>query len=160
MLLTFEWDPEKALENERKHGVTFEEASTSFADIGSLTVLDPDHSESEDRYVLLGMSANGRLLVVFIQNGVLIFASSVPAGQSREAANTRTVSNHGDHYDFSNGVRGRYAKRLRRYKCCTSGSRRGQEFPDLRPVNKALRQVLRDKRSAGPGTLPSAPPVA
>lgn len=56
MALTFEWDQAKALENERKHGVTFEEASTSFGDLRSLTIADPDHSEAEDRYVLLGMS--------------------------------------------------------------------------------------------------------
>ena len=64
MLLTFEWDPQKASENERKHGVSFEEASTCFHDPESLTIHDPEHSDTEDRYVLLGMSARGKLLVV------------------------------------------------------------------------------------------------
>lgn len=64
MALTFEWDPAKALENERDHGVTFEEASTCFSDLLSSTIHDPDHSDTEDRYVLLGISAQGRLLVV------------------------------------------------------------------------------------------------
>ncbi len=63
-MLTFEWEPEKASENEAKHGVSFEEALTCFSDAGSLTIYDLDHSASEDRYVLLGMSARGRLLVV------------------------------------------------------------------------------------------------
>ena len=64
MLLTFEWDPEKASENDSKHGVSFEEASTCFQDLESLTIYDPEHSDAEDRYVLLGTSARGRLLVV------------------------------------------------------------------------------------------------
>ena len=64
MPYTFEWDPNKAAENERKHGVSFEEASTAFEDPRSLTIFDPDHSDTEDRYVLLGMSAQGNLLVV------------------------------------------------------------------------------------------------
>lgn len=62
--LTFEWDPEKDLENKRKHGIGFDEAATSFGDPGSLTILDSEHSGREDRFVLLGMSTSGRLLVV------------------------------------------------------------------------------------------------
>jgi uncharacterized DUF497 family protein len=64
VLLTFEWDSEKASENDSKHGVSFEEASTCFQDPESLTIHDPEHSDAEDRYVLLGMSAQGRLLGV------------------------------------------------------------------------------------------------
>ena len=64
MTYTFEWDRAKAAENEEKHGVSFAEASTCFADLESLTIYDPEHSEDEERYVLSGMSAHGRLLVV------------------------------------------------------------------------------------------------
>lgn len=64
MLLTFEWDPEKAAENGSKHGVSFEKASTCFQDPESRTIHDPEHSDTEERYVLLGMSAQGRLLVL------------------------------------------------------------------------------------------------
>ena len=60
----FEWDPEKAAENERKHGVSFDEAATAFADPLSLTIADPDHSGQEDRFILLGQSFRGRMLVV------------------------------------------------------------------------------------------------
>jgi uncharacterized protein len=56
--------PRKAASNERKHGVSFEEAVTVFGDPLSLTVPDPEHSESENRFVVLGLSANSRLLVV------------------------------------------------------------------------------------------------
>lgn len=64
MSLVFEWDPNKAAANERRHRVTFAEASTAFGDPLSLTVADPDHSEDEERFVLLGRSQLGRLLVV------------------------------------------------------------------------------------------------
>ena len=64
MSLTFEWDEEKAKRNVRKHKVSFEEASTVFADPLSLTIPDPLHSEEEDRFVTMGMSIKGRLLVV------------------------------------------------------------------------------------------------
>ena len=64
MSLTFEWDEKKAKRNVRKHKVSFEEASTVFADPLSLTIPDPLHSEEEDRFVTMGMSIKGRLLVV------------------------------------------------------------------------------------------------
>lgn len=60
----FEWDSEKARRNVRKHGVTFHEASTVFGDPLAILMLDPDHSEAEQRYVLLGMSNRRRLVVV------------------------------------------------------------------------------------------------
>ena len=64
MAYVFEWDPVKAAENVRKHVVTFDEASTVFGDPLALLMVDPDHSEEEQRYVLLGMSKTQRLLVV------------------------------------------------------------------------------------------------
>ena len=60
----FQWDPEKARANRTKHGVAFEEAMTAFLDPLSITILDPDHSERENRFVLIGRSTTGRLLVV------------------------------------------------------------------------------------------------
>jgi uncharacterized DUF497 family protein len=60
----FEWDSAKATANVRKHGVTFDEASTVFGDPLALLMPDPDHSDGEMRYLLLGMSAYQRLLVV------------------------------------------------------------------------------------------------
>ena len=64
MGLAFEWDEGKAKVNKRKYGVTFEEASTVFADPLSVTIYDPVHSEDEDRYIALGESQRRRLLVV------------------------------------------------------------------------------------------------
>ena len=60
----FEWDPAKAAANARKHDVTFDEAATAFADPLAVLMPDRDHSEGEERYLLLGMSVRGRLLVV------------------------------------------------------------------------------------------------
>ena len=62
--LRFDWDPRKASANRAKHGVTFEEALTVFADEAALLIPDPDHSDDEERFVLLGMSALLRVLVV------------------------------------------------------------------------------------------------
>ena len=60
----FEWDTTKAAANLRKHGVSFDEASTVFADVLSATAHDPDHSRGELRLLTFGMSGAGRILVV------------------------------------------------------------------------------------------------
>ena len=62
--MRFDWDPNKAAVNLQKHGVSFEEAATVFDDIDALRIYDPDHSETEDRFILLGMSTHLRILVV------------------------------------------------------------------------------------------------
>ena len=59
--LRFEWDPGKSLANQRKHGISFEEAQSVFLDENALMIHDPDHSEDEDRFILLGLSAKIRL---------------------------------------------------------------------------------------------------
>ena len=60
----FEWDKRKASENRRKHGVTFEEAKSAFLDENARVIPDPEHSDDEDRFILLGLSVRLRLLVV------------------------------------------------------------------------------------------------
>jgi hypothetical protein len=60
----FDWDPTKAAANLKKHGVSFREATTVLADPLSITVPDPDHSHNEERYIDVGQSARGRVLVV------------------------------------------------------------------------------------------------
>jgi uncharacterized DUF497 family protein len=64
MSLEFEWDEDKAKRNQKKHRVSFEEASSIFGDPLALTIPDPLHSEEEDRFVTLGESHRRRLLVV------------------------------------------------------------------------------------------------
>ena len=60
----FEWDSEKAAENLRKHGVSFDEAATAFFDRLSVTIPDPDHSVGERRFITMGTSSTEKLLVV------------------------------------------------------------------------------------------------
>jgi uncharacterized protein len=61
---TFEWGPNKAVTNRRKHGISFEQAATVFRDRLMLSIPDTEHSEQEERWVTLGRSEDGKLLVV------------------------------------------------------------------------------------------------
>ncbi|MCA2621906.1 MULTISPECIES: BrnT family toxin [unclassified Microcystis] len=62
--MQFDWDKNKAARNLSKHGVSFEEAKTVFDDPLYVDFYDPDHSESEERYLIVGESDRGRLLIV------------------------------------------------------------------------------------------------
>lgn len=62
--MDFEWDDEKAARNLAKHGVSFHEAATVFGDPLSTTYYDPDHSEDEDRYLTIGHTSTGQVLIV------------------------------------------------------------------------------------------------
>ena len=64
MSIEFQWDKEKAGQNLKKHGVLFEEAATAFYDPLSITIIDEEHSMDESRFILLGLSNLGRLVVV------------------------------------------------------------------------------------------------
>ena len=64
MAIRFEWDPAKARRNVRRHGVSFEEATTAFDDDFSMTMPDPIHSIGEERFILLGQTNRSRLVVV------------------------------------------------------------------------------------------------
>ena len=70
MALRFEWDPDKAGRNLRKHRLSFEEVATAFEDERSVTLPDPTHSVGEERFVLLGRTRRGRVVVVaFTERG-------------------------------------------------------------------------------------------
>jgi hypothetical protein len=62
--LRFEWDPKKDAANQRKHGVSFQEATTVFSDEHALLLDDPEHSVDEERFILMGLSTRLRTLVV------------------------------------------------------------------------------------------------
>ena len=64
MNIRFEWDENKNASNIRKHGVSFEEAKTVFYDECAVMIPDPDHSETEERFILMGFSARARILIV------------------------------------------------------------------------------------------------
>ncbi len=65
MSLVFEWDQNKSDKNEKKHGITFEEAKTVFNDRYSITIDDPDHSDDEYCYIDIGFSSEGKIIVVW-----------------------------------------------------------------------------------------------
>jgi len=62
--MRFEWDPQKADSNQKKHGVSFQEAASVLGDVLSITYPDPDHSARERRFITVGMSRLGRVLIV------------------------------------------------------------------------------------------------
>ncbi len=87
MAFIFEWDKRKARRNIRNHKVSFEEASTVFGDTLSRTIDDPLHSKEEDRYVIIGQSARGRLLVVVHTirgDSIRIISARVPTPKERK----------------------------------------------------------------------------
>ena len=157
MSLEFECDPEKAVANAAKHGVRFEEAATAFADPLSITISAPDQFVGESRYILIGRSLVSRLLVVFTLNEASVRASSAPVWRrgasvesmkkpSRTPKAVRTEPASDDmraEYDFSEGVRGKYAKPY------ANGSNLvlldpdvASAFGDSAAVNRALRALL------------------
>ena len=64
-MIKFEWDPRKDSANQRKHGVSFEEAQSVFFDGNAIQFYDEHHSEQEDRFIMLGLSIRSRILVVY-----------------------------------------------------------------------------------------------
>ena len=62
--LSFEWDEKKNVSNQKKHGVSFEEAASVFSDELGRLIPDPDHSEDEERFILMGISSASRLLTI------------------------------------------------------------------------------------------------
>ncbi len=88
--LRFEWDETKNRANIRKHGVSFEEAQTVFLDENAIRFFDPDHSEDEDRFIMLGMSFKLRVLVVchcYRKNDTMIRIISARKAAKNEAKN-------------------------------------------------------------------------
>ena len=90
--LTFEWDHRKAVANLKKHGIAFEEAQSVFFDERARLIDDPDHSEAEDRFVLLGLSSSLRLLLVchcYRREGDVIRIISARKATARESKHYR-----------------------------------------------------------------------
>jgi uncharacterized DUF497 family protein len=64
MRFNFKWDPQKAVSNRQKHGISFELAASVFKDPKAVSIFDEDHSSEEDRWITIGMTAMGAILVV------------------------------------------------------------------------------------------------
>ena len=94
-MIAFVWDDSKATVNYDKHGVTFEEARSVFQDEHARLIIDPDHSEDEERFIILGISVKPRLLVVchcYRENDTVIRIFSARKATRKEAALYRRFS--------------------------------------------------------------------
>ena len=85
-MIAFEWDTDKARANVRKHGVTFEEARSCFYDPRQIAFYDPDHSDDEDREMLIAHSDQGRVLIISytLRTDVIRIISARKATKSEE----------------------------------------------------------------------------
>ena len=151
--MIFEWDKRKAKANEAKHGVSFEEASTVFGDPLSLTIYDPLHSDSEDRFVTSVCPPMPRCWWSFTWTAKTGSESSAP--DTRPAAKRGTMNKEPDkpdmlpEYDFSKGVRGKYARRYHQgSNIVVLEPDVAARFPNSEAVNQALRSLakLQDDR--------------
>ena len=128
MDMDFEWDAVKARSNIEKHGVTFEEASTVFGDPLGLTIHDPLHSAAEDRFVTIGSGSSVRDPQPNARCGAMKKDSDKPDLLPE--------------YDFSKGVRGKYAARYHRgANIVVLDPDVAERFPNSQAVNQALRSL-------------------
>ena len=114
--LKFEWDRRKESANRKKHGVSFAEAKTAFFDENAWVIADPDHSDEEDRFILLGLSSQLRLLVfvIAIEKIRIPFESSQPVRQiALSGMNTRALGMRNT-YDFSKSKKNPYSSKLKK----------------------------------------------
>ena len=94
--MEFEWDPEKAATNPKNHGVEFSEAMTVFGDPLEVTIANPDHSEDERRFLSIGSSTAGRLLVV---------AYTERLGRTRIISAREASAQERKHYEYTSPPR-------------------------------------------------------
>ena len=150
--MQFEWDPDKDRDNQAKHGVSFDEASTVFGDQFAWTITDPDHSADENRFLTTGYSnrqgsslwrtpivlnASGRSVPVRLPRQNVVFMKK---NQDKPAPDEMRPE-----YDLRGGVRGKYYERYREgTNVVLLEPDVAQVFRDSATVNEALRQYLAD----------------
>ena len=116
-MIQFEWDEQKAIQNEQKHHVTFLEAKSVFYDPSAKLIHDPDHSDSEDRFIILGISRKLNLLVVChcyrLENDIVRIISARQATKN-EMMYYRGGNGMRDEYDFSSARENPYIPKLKK----------------------------------------------
>jgi len=171
MDLIFEWDDDKARRNAAKHGVPFDEGKTIFNDPFAITISDPDHSEQEDRWIDIGFSCRGRLVVVWYterQECIRLIGCRMATPAERRCYADMNRPGSGamemrEEYDFSKGVRGKHYRAYReghtvrvtkvdgtvdeRHFSLEDGAVMldpdlRSRFPDSEAVNRALRALV------------------
>ncbi len=155
--MQFEWDPQKARLNYRKHGVSFEEAVTVFYDPLSATFEDAGHSVGEQRLIAVGFSSRNRLLLYRIRKEGKLCASSARGLQPRtkgESMKTKPEDSRDElrpeyDLDYSQAVRGKYYRRLLQEgaNIVVLEPDVAKAFGDSAAVNEALRSLLDLSRS-------------
>ena len=117
MAITFVWDPKKNRSNQKAHGVSFEEAETVFYDENARLIADPEHSQEEDRFILLGLSSRLRMLLVvhcYRRDDEVVRIISARKASRGEQKITHGANNMRQEYDFSKSIKNPYAKKLKR----------------------------------------------
>ncbi len=142
MPLKFQWDENKAETNLTRHGVSFGEAATVFGDLRALTIPDPAHSEAEQRFVILGISSSGKMLVV-VQTELDDRVRDQPVAENEKAmkktANKPSEASMQPEYDFSAGTRGKYAARYAQgTNVVMLDPDVAKSFPNAEAVNSSL----------------------
>ena len=115
--LSFEWDERKAAANAKKHGVSFDEAKSVFVDDQAKLIADPDHSEDEDRFVLLGLSGALRLLLLchcYRGDGNVIRIISARKATTQESKSYPSRCHMRKEYDFTAARKTPYAAQLKK----------------------------------------------
>lgn len=151
MPLTFEWDSRKARSNFAKHGVGFAEAATIFGDPLARTIPDPDHSLMESRHITMGRALPANRSLSSIRNEAIMSASSVPdgpadgnAGIMKKTPNKSARKPMRDEYDFSQGERGKFARRYAKgTNVVVLEPDVAKVFSNSKSVNVSLRRIIR-----------------
>src|SRR5262249_15012793 len=155
MALTFEWDTNKAKRNLAKHGVSFEESSTIFGDQHSLTIPDPGH-KLKSALSRLALHIALSCWLSFTSSEATIYVSSVREWRADENENLmkKAREKNGEmlaEYDFSKGVRGKYARRYARgSNVVLLDPDVAKLFPNADAVNSSLRslaEIIRRRKS-------------
>jgi uncharacterized DUF497 family protein len=154
--MRFVWDQKKASKNLAKHLVSFEEATTVFGDPLSDTYPDPAHSDTEQRFIIIGLSEQGRMLVVaHADDGEVVRLIRRVKRQLEKERHMKKVEMDDDddllpEYDFSQmkgSVRGKYVERYREgTNLVLLDPDVAAAFPDAKAVNAALRQLMQEKQ--------------
>jgi uncharacterized protein len=165
--MEFEWDAQKAASNVAKHGVTFPEEMTLFGDPLELVIADPHRSDDEFRFLSMGQSAMGPLLVVAYterEGRARIISAVKRLPENGSSMNHHVRQNDNDEmrpeYDFSHGVRG---KHYEAYRAGTNvvflDSDVAKALADSASVNQALRLLLQLARTSVPSDMQLDKPV-
>ena len=147
--MQFEWDPEKAASNQAKHGVSFEEATTVFGEPLATTILDPDHSEGEERFLTTGLSDRQKVLIGTLREEkefellARVKRPHMNRGFMSQESKPTEKDEMRDEYDIRGGVRGKYYERYRQgTKVVLLEEDVAAIFRNSQSVNRALRMLI------------------